>query len=143
MGGSVRNRRRPLGCHLFAEAAAQVLLVGGDTGVGVLVPQLREPGMAGRGLAYDDLATTNPALVYTSISPFGQTGIGIEPFERHAVAIADLLERHPAADLLRLERAGGVGQLNSARLCPPGVGGFADADHAEQPDHQKNGVDRM
>ncbi|MYD28157.1 MAG: CoA transferase [Dehalococcoidia bacterium] len=34
-----------------------------------------EPGaMAARGLGYDDLAEVNPALVYVSITPFGQDG---------------------------------------------------------------------
>jgi len=33
------------------------------------------PGeMAGRGLGYDDLAALNPAIIYTSISAFGQDG---------------------------------------------------------------------
>ena len=34
-----------------------------------------QPGcLAGLGLGYDDLAKINPGLVYTSITPFGQTG---------------------------------------------------------------------
>ena len=40
-----------------------------------LVIDSAEPGvMAGRGLAYDDLAAINPGLVHTSITAFGQTG---------------------------------------------------------------------
>ena len=39
-----------------------------------------KPGyMASLGLGYDDLAPSNPALVYTSITPYGQTG----PYARH------------------------------------------------------------
>ena len=44
-------------------AGADLLIESADAGV-----------MAGRGLAYEDLAEVNPALVYTSISPFGRTG---------------------------------------------------------------------
>jgi crotonobetainyl-CoA:carnitine CoA-transferase CaiB-like acyl-CoA transferase len=44
-------------------AGADLLVESADAGV-----------MAGRGLAYEDLAEINPALVYTSISPFGRTG---------------------------------------------------------------------
>jgi crotonobetainyl-CoA:carnitine CoA-transferase CaiB-like acyl-CoA transferase len=40
-----------------------------------LVIDSAEPGLMGaRGLAYDDLAAVNPALVHTSITPFGQDG---------------------------------------------------------------------
>ena len=39
-----------------------------------------KPGyMASLGLGYDDLAPSNPALVYTSITPYGQTG----PYAQH------------------------------------------------------------
>jgi crotonobetainyl-CoA:carnitine CoA-transferase CaiB-like acyl-CoA transferase len=44
-------------------AGADMLIESADAGV-----------MAGRGLGPDDLAEVNPALVYTSISPFGRTG---------------------------------------------------------------------
>jgi len=39
------------------------------------VIESHDPGaMAAQGLGYDDLAAVNPALVYVSITPFGQTG---------------------------------------------------------------------
>jgi formyl-CoA transferase len=40
----------------------------------VLVENLKPGGMAHFGLGYDDLHPVNPALVYASISGFGQTG---------------------------------------------------------------------
>ena len=40
----------------------------------VLIESAHPGAMAARGLGYDDLAATNPGLVYVSISPFGQDG---------------------------------------------------------------------
>ena len=40
----------------------------------VLIESDAPGAMAGRGLGYDDLAETNPGLVYVSITPFGQDG---------------------------------------------------------------------
>jgi len=43
-------------------------------GADLLIESAPPGAMAARGLGYDDLASVNPALVYTSISPFGQSG---------------------------------------------------------------------
>ena len=40
----------------------------------ILIESSRPGYMAGLGLGYDDLKADNPALVYTSITPFGQSG---------------------------------------------------------------------
>ena len=46
------------------------LAVGAD----ILIESFRPGHMSGLGLGYDDLSATNPGLVYTSVTPFGQTG---------------------------------------------------------------------
>ena len=43
-------------------------------GADVIIESSDVGEMAAMGLGYDDLAAVNPALVYASISPFGQTG---------------------------------------------------------------------
>ena len=43
-------------------------------GADVLVESFAPGYLAERGLGFDDLATANPGLVYTSITPYGQTG---------------------------------------------------------------------
>ena len=40
----------------------------------IIIESFRPGYMAGLGLGYDELSAENPALVYTSITPFGQTG---------------------------------------------------------------------
>ena len=55
----------PEGQAAFADLAA---------GADVVIESSDVGKMASRGLGYDDLAARNPGLVYTSISPFGQTG---------------------------------------------------------------------
>ena len=40
----------------------------------ILIESFRPGYMRGLGLGYDDLSATNPGLVYTSVTPFGQTG---------------------------------------------------------------------
>ncbi|HEY7060191.1 MAG TPA: CoA transferase [Chloroflexota bacterium] len=56
---------QPDGVALLGRLAANADVVIESLGVGYL---------AARGLAYETLATANPRLVLTSISPFGQTG---------------------------------------------------------------------
>ena len=40
----------------------------------ILIESFRPGHLSGLGLGYDDLSATNPGLVYTSVTPFGQTG---------------------------------------------------------------------
>ena len=80
-------------------------------GADVLVESL-EPGALGAlGLGYEDLSALNPALVYASISPFGQTG-------PHA--------HRPATDLT-LQAAGGLVSMQGDHDRPPIPVGFPQA----------------
>ena len=59
------NLKTTEGRDIFKKLAAQS---------DVLIENFRPGAMAGLGLGYDDLAVVNPALIYCSISGFGQTG---------------------------------------------------------------------
>lgn len=48
-------------------------------GADFLIESFKPGYMASLGLGYDDLALSNPGLVYTSITPYGQTG----PYAQH------------------------------------------------------------
>lgn len=63
--GMVVNLKEPRGQAVLRNLAA---------GADVLVENYRPGVMAGFGLGYDDLRRVNPALIYTSISGYGQTG---------------------------------------------------------------------
>ncbi len=72
------------------------------------------PGvLAARGLGYEDLAALNPALLYVSVTPFGQTG----PFASH-----------PATDLT-LAAAGGLLNMQGDGDHPPIPVGFPETCH--------------
>ena len=43
-------------------------------GADILIESFRPGHMRGLGLGYEDLSASNPGLVYTSVTPFGQTG---------------------------------------------------------------------
>ena len=43
-------------------------------GADILIESFRPGYMRGLGLGYEELSATNPGLVYTSVTPFGQTG---------------------------------------------------------------------
>src|SRR5437660_91854 len=51
-------------------AQARQLIEGAD----IFIESLAPGTAAGLGLGYDSLAAVNPALVYHSLAPFGQTG---------------------------------------------------------------------
>ena len=57
--------KNPSGRELFLELVGQA---------DVLVENFRPGAMARLGLAYDDLETVNPRLIYAALSGFGQTG---------------------------------------------------------------------
>ena len=54
------------------EGAAQLRALA--SGADILIESFRPGRMAELGLGYDDLCGDNPAMIYTSITPFGQTG---------------------------------------------------------------------
>ena len=80
-------------------------------GADVLVESLEPGALASMGLGYEDLSALNPALVYASISPFGQTG-------PHA--------HRPATDLT-LQAAGGLVSQQGDDDRPPIPVGFPQA----------------
>ena len=83
------------------------LVAGGDVFL-----ESSEPGtMAALGLGYEALASVNPALVYTSITPYGQTGP---------------LAEAPATDLT-IEAAGGLISLQGDYDRPPIPVGYPQA----------------
>ena len=80
-------------------------------GADVLVESLEPGTLDALGLGYGDLSALNPALVYASISPFGQTG-------PHA--------HRPATDLT-LQAAGGLVSMQGDHDRPPIPVGFPQA----------------
>ena len=80
-------------------------------GADVLVESLEPGAMAAQGLGYTDLSALNPALVYASISPFGQDG-------PHA--------HRPATDLT-IQAAGGLVSMQGDVDRPPVPVGFPQA----------------
>ena len=80
-------------------------------GADVLVESLEPGTLDALGLGYADLGALNPALVYASISPFGQSG-------PHA--------HRPATDLT-LQAAGGLVSMQGDRDRPPIPVGFPQA----------------
>ena len=48
-------------------------------GADILIESFRPGYMGGLGLGYDDISKINPGLIYTSITPYGQTG----PYAQH------------------------------------------------------------
>ncbi|MCY4615581.1 MAG: CoA transferase [Chloroflexi bacterium] len=80
-------------------------------GADVLVESLEPGALAAIGLGYEDLSALNPALVYASITPFGQDG-------PHA--------HRPATDLT-LQAAGGLVSMQGDPDRPPIPVGFPQA----------------
>ena len=80
-------------------------------GADVLVESLEPGTLDARGLGYEDLSALNPALVYASISPFGQDG-------PHA--------QRPATDLT-IQSAGGLVSMQGDVDRPPVPVGFPQA----------------
>ncbi len=70
---AINRNKRGLGLNLKAEDAREIfrsLAVKSD----VLIENFRPRAMEDFGLGYGDLSALNPALIYCSISGFGQTG---------------------------------------------------------------------
>ena len=70
----------------------------------VLLCDLQAPELAGLGLRYDDISGHNPALIMTSVTPFGLTGpysdfLGCDMLAFHATGTSDrylgLADREP------------------------------------------------
>lgn len=82
-------------------------------GADVLIESFEPGSMADRGLGPEDLAALNPALLYVSVSPFGQTG----PYAHD-----------PATDLT-LAAAGGLLNMQGDGDRPPIPVGFPETAH--------------
>ena len=82
-------------------------------GADLLIESFRPGEMDDRGLGYDALSAENPALLYVSVSPFGQTGP---------------LAKHPATDLT-LSAAGGLLNMQGDGDRPPIPVGFPETVH--------------
>lgn len=70
---SVNRNKRSITLNLKTQEARQIARQLA-AGAHVLVENLKVGGMAAFGLGYDDLRAINPALVYCSITGFGQSG---------------------------------------------------------------------
>ncbi|WP_418319739.1 CaiB/BaiF CoA transferase family protein [Piscinibacter sakaiensis] len=70
---AVNRNKRSIGIDIALPQGRDVVRRLADK-ADVLVHAVRPGSMEARGLGYDDLQTTNPRLVYCSISAFGETG---------------------------------------------------------------------
>jgi crotonobetainyl-CoA:carnitine CoA-transferase CaiB-like acyl-CoA transferase len=70
---AINRNKRGLGLNLKTEEGREVFKTLA-AGAEVLIENFRPGTMEGLGLGYDDLSALNPALIYCSISGFGQTG---------------------------------------------------------------------
>ena len=82
-------------------------------GADILIESSTPGTLADKGLGYEALATLNPALLYVSVTPFGQTG-------RYA--------KHPATDLT-LSAAGGLLNMQGDGDHPPIPVGVPETSH--------------
>ena len=70
---AVNRGKRSIVVNMKTAAGREIVLRLAD-GADVLIENARPGVMARRGLGYDDLKAVNPALIYASISGYGQTG---------------------------------------------------------------------
>ena len=70
---AVNRGKRSIVVDMKTAAGREIVLRLAD-GADVLIENARPGVMARRGLGYDDLKAVNPALIYASISGYGQTG---------------------------------------------------------------------
>ena len=68
------NRGKSSICVNLADPEGQALVRRLAAGVDILIENYKVGDMAKRGLGYEELAESNPGLIYCSITGFGQTG---------------------------------------------------------------------
>jgi crotonobetainyl-CoA:carnitine CoA-transferase CaiB-like acyl-CoA transferase len=108
----------PEGAELVRELAAKA---------DIFVENFKVGGLAKKGLAYDDLKAENPALIYVSITGFGQTGpMASQPGYDYLVqaigglmSITGVADGEPGAGPQRVGMA--VGDLTSGMYATIGV----------------------
>ena len=95
----------------LASAEGQAQLRALAEGADILLESFEPGRLAGLGLGYEDLRALNPALVYASITPFGQSGP----------------DAHSPATELTIEAAGGLLSLTGDGDRPPVPVGYPQA----------------